>query len=90
MIGQNERITYTYDLGKQGEEGTVVIKQPGVYFLGSYKLSDLKTGWFEPGKFEVKKVEGPAQQAMLEKLLLEAPKNYPVVGERIQKALARK
>ncbi len=81
---------YTYDLGKQGDQGTVVIKQPGVYFLGSFKLSDLKTGWFQPGKFEVKEVEGPSQQAMLEKLLLEAPKAYPVVGQRIQRALDAK
>ena len=79
--------TYSYNLGKQGDIGTVVIRKPGVYYLGSFKLSDVKTGWFEPGKFKVEAVKGPTQQAMLERVLQEAPSEYPVVGLRIEKKL---
>jgi hypothetical protein len=46
--------TYKYSFGKQGDEvGAVIIKAPGIYHMGSYKLKDVKTGFFEPGKFEV-------------------------------------
>lgn len=78
---------YTYNLGKQGDVGTVVIDQPGVYFLGAYKLSDVKTGWFQPGKFEIEQVEGPGIASMLTELLEESPEKYPVVAQRIQQAL---
>lgn len=82
---------YSYDFGKQGgRHGAVKIQKPGVYYVGAYKLSDLKTGWFEQGKFEIKRLKrGPSRKQMLEHILKEAPKKHPVIGQRIQAALKR-
>ena len=45
--------TYKYSFGKQGDDvGAVTVRAPGVYHLGSYDLKDVKTGFFEAGKFD--------------------------------------
>lgn len=76
---------FTYDLGKQGDLATAVIERPGVYFLGNYKLAEVKTGWFEAGKFEMTaSEEGPDETLLLQAVLEEAPADHPVIGQRIQ------
>jgi len=82
--------TFTYSFGKQGDEvGAIVIKTPGVYHMGSYKLKDVKTGFFEAGKFEVLPAsDAPSKREMLEEILKEA-QDVPVIAERIKRELAQ-
>lgn len=82
---------YTYNFGSQGSDiGTATIKQPGVYFLGNYDLVEEDTGFFEQGKFSIKQAANPpSQKEMLEVILADAPKDHPIVGQRIRKALGK-
>ena len=81
--------SYKYSFGKQGDDvGAVTIKQPGVYHLGSYNLKDVKTGFFEAGKFEaVPATNAPSRREMLEEILKDA-QDEPVIAERIKRELA--
>jgi hypothetical protein len=81
---------YEYSFGKQGDEvGAVVIKNPGVYSLGSYKLKKVKTGFFEQGKFDVEPAkDAPSKREMLEEILKDA-QDVPVIAERIKRELAK-
>lgn len=82
--------TYKYSFGKQGDDvGAVVIKTPGVYHLGSYRLKEVKTGMFEQGKFEVVPAsDAPSRREMLEEILKDAH-DVPVIAERIRRELAQ-
>ena len=81
---------YKYSFGKQGSDvGAVVIKNPGVYHLGSYKLREVKTGFFEQGQFDVvPAAEAPSKREMLEEILKDAH-DVPVIAERIKRELAQ-
>lgn len=81
---------HTYSFGKQGDDvGTVVINKPGVYYVGAHAFRDVKTGWFEAGRFEVVKAKAPpSQREMLEFLALQdVPKEFPVIAARLKKAM---
>lgn len=80
---------YKYSFGKQGDDvGAVVIKNPGVYFLGSYDLKDVETGFFEQGKFKVAAAtNAPSRRELLEEILKDA--DEPVIAERIKRELAQ-
>lgn len=82
--------TYTYSFGKQGDDvGAIVIKSPGVYHMGSYRLKSMKTGFFEQGKFEVLPApNAPSRREMLEEILKDA-QDTPVMAERIKRELAQ-
>lgn len=43
--------------------------KPGIYFLGSYKYKDVKTGFFQQGKFDFEAVNTPTERELLERLL---------------------
>jgi hypothetical protein len=59
-----------YNFPSYGKNETAVrITRPGVYFLGSYKYVKVKTGFFEAGKFDFKRVDAPAERELLERLL---------------------
>lgn len=81
--------SYKYSFGKQGDDvGAVVIRNPGVYHLGSYNLKDVKTGFFEQGKFEVVPASNaPSRRELLEEILKDA--DEPVIAERIKRELAQ-
>lgn len=81
---------YEYSFGKQGDAvGALVIKSPGVYSLGSYQLKEVKTGFFEQGKFEVVPAKNaPSKRELLEELLKEV-EDLPVVAERVKRELAK-
>ena len=81
---------YEYTIGKQGDtEGAVVADRAAVYFAGALKLEDVKTGWFERGKFAVSPAEkAPSQEMMLKKILETAPPEHPVIANRIERLLA--
>ena len=79
--------TYKYSFGKQGDDvGAVVIRAPGVYHMGSYKLREVKTGML--GRFEVVPApDAPSRREMLEEILKDA-QDVPVIAERIRRELA--
>jgi len=78
---------YEYSFGSQGSDvGAVNIKKPGVYYLGSYELAAMETGWFEQGKFNVvESKKGPSKKEMLTAILEDAPDQ--IVADRIRKAM---
>jgi hypothetical protein len=80
---------YEYSFGKQGDDvGAVIIKSPGVYSLGSYKLKEVKTGFFEQGKFDAVSADNaPSKREMLEEILKDMA-DVPVIAERIKRELA--
>lgn len=80
---------YHYSFGSQGGDiGTAVIKQPGVYYLGSYDLAEEDTGFFEQDKFNVTRAANPpSQKEMLAAVLADAPEDHPIVGQRIRMAM---
>jgi hypothetical protein len=80
--------TYRYSFGKQGDDaGAVTIRTPGVYHLGSYDLKDVKTGFFEAGKFEaVPAARPPSRREMLQEILKDV--DEPVIADRIRRELA--
>lgn len=81
---------YTYDFGSQGSVATVKMNKPGVYYLGSYKLTEVDTGWFQPGKFNIAPAnKGPTQKQMLEYLLKDSPSEDPVVAKRLNNSLGK-
>ncbi|HEX7888962.1 MAG TPA: hypothetical protein VF522_06330 [Ramlibacter sp.] len=83
---------YSYNFGKQGDDvGAVVIQQPGVYHLGSFRMKNEKTGFFEAGKFQVTPADNaPSKREMLELILKEKEtQEEPVMVERIKRELAR-
>lgn len=79
---------YEYSFGKQGDEtGAVVIKSPGVYWMGAYKLKKVKTGFFEQGKFDIEPAkDAPSKREILEEILKDI--DEPVVAEKIKRELA--
>lgn len=84
--------SYSYNFGKQGDNvGAVVIQQPGVYHLGSWKMKNQKTGFFEEGKFQVLPAgNAPTKREMLEEILKDKEtQEEPIVVERIKRELAR-
>lgn len=83
--------TYTYSFGRQGDEvGAVIIKTPGVYHLGSYDLKDVKTGFFEQGKFATAHAKNaPSKRELLEEVLKEVQDN-PVMAARIRQELGKR
>lgn len=81
---------YGYSLGAQGDVATIKIKKPGTYYMGSYKMAEAKTGFFEPGKFTINPTKkGPSKKKMLEHILKNAPSGHPIVGQRIKAQLAK-
>lgn len=83
---------YTYSFGKQGDDvGAVVIKAPGVYHLGSYRMKNEKTGWLEEAKFQVlPAANAPTRREMLEEILKDKEtQETPIIVDRIKRELAR-
>lgn len=82
---------YRYNFPRQGGGDTAVrISKPGIYFLGSYKYKDVKTGFFEQGKFNIERVSTPSEAELLRRILEEdAEIKGSVWEERIRQRLAR-
>lgn len=60
---------YRYNFPRQGADNAVRITRPGIYFLGSYKYKDVKTGFFEQGKFDIVRVKSPTEAELLRRIL---------------------
>jgi len=60
--------SYNYNMPDfQKNETALVIKQPGLFYLGAYKYKD--AGSFFNPKFEMEKVTSPSEKELLTKLL---------------------
>ncbi|MDH4324579.1 MAG: hypothetical protein OEW90_10620 [Betaproteobacteria bacterium] len=60
---------YRYNFPRQGADTAVRIAKPGIYFLGAYKYKDVKTGFFEAGKFNMERVNTPTEAELLRRIL---------------------
>lgn len=80
---------YNYSFGKQGDDvGAIIVRKPGVYHMGSYNLNNVKTGFFEQGKFGVvPATNAPSRREMLEEILKDV--DVPIMAERIRNELAQ-
>ena len=80
--------TFSYSFGRQGDTAAVRVDSPGVYYVGGTKLEEVKTGFFEAGKFDVKYTDqGPTERQMLEAMLPDARDSDPLVAQRINARL---
>lgn len=76
--------SFSYSFGRQGDTAAVRVESPGVYYIGAVKLEDVKTGFFEAGKFDVQYTnDGPTERQMLEAMLPDASELDPLVAQRI-------
>lgn len=82
---------YQYNFPRQGAgQTTVRIDKPGIYFLGSYKYQEVKTGFFEQGKFDIQRVDSPTEAELLQRILAaETELKGTVWEEKIRQRLAR-
>ena len=61
-----------YDFPTYGQNASAIsIQKPGIYFLGSFKYKEVKTGFFEAGKFDIERVDSPTELELLNRLLKE-------------------
>lgn len=65
--GYNSR--YTFNIPRQLTAMRLVIDKPGIHYLGSFRYKDIKTGFFEPGKFDLEQVDTPTEREILERLI---------------------
>lgn len=78
-----------YDLPKQGSTGGVVIKKPGVYYMGSYQYKHVKTRFWEGGKYDLVEAEKyPSREAMLRAIHQRLAITHPEPMGRLDAALA--
>lgn len=74
QFGRNTRwysdTRYTYNFGRKGRnETSLIIKKPGVYYLGSYKYKAIDSGsFFRPDSFNMIKIKSPSEKQLLTKL----------------------
>lgn len=81
---------YTYNFGRQSDGlAKARMKKPGVYYFGAYRLEEVKTGFFEQGKFDIIEAHNaPTKKQMLEEILKDA-EDKPVVAQRIRAEMKR-
>lgn len=61
---------YEYNFPAQGKGmATLDIKKPGVYYAGSFKYIPVETGFFEQGKFDIKRTNTPSEKQVLQEFL---------------------
>jgi hypothetical protein len=60
---------HEYIMPRQGNETSLRIVKPGIYFLGSYKYEKVKTGMFERGKFAIERTNTPTEAELLKRVL---------------------
>jgi hypothetical protein len=82
---------YQYNFPRQGGgETTVRIDKPGIYFLGAYKYKDVKSGFFEQGKFDIQRVSTPTEAELLQRILDRDPEiKGSAWAEKIRQRIAR-
>jgi hypothetical protein len=67
--GSGFNSNYSFNMPRQSKALRLVIQKPGIYFLGSYKYKPVKTGFFEPGKYDLEESDKPTEAEVLHDLL---------------------
>jgi hypothetical protein len=82
---------HQYNFPRQGGGATTVrIDKPGIYFLGAYKYKDVKSGFFEQGKFDIERVSSPTEAELLQRILDRDPElKGSVWADKIRQRIAR-
>jgi hypothetical protein len=81
---------YRYTFPRQGGEQGVRIDKPGIYFLGSYRYQNVRTGMFEQAKFDIERVKSPTEAELLQRLLDTDPElKKSVWADKIRARIAR-
>lgn len=81
---------YRYSFPRQGGEQGVRIDKPGIYFLGSYKYQNVRTGMFEQSKFDIERVKSPTEAELLQRMLDTDPElKKSVWADKIRERIAR-
>jgi hypothetical protein len=61
---------YQYNFPAQGRGmGALNIKKQGIYYAGSFKFIPVETGFFERGKFDIKRTKKPTEKEVLSAFL---------------------
>lgn len=81
---------HEYQFPRQNNQTALRIDKPGIYFLGSFKYKEEKSGFFENGKFSMQKVTRPTEAELLKRILEEDGEIKGSVWEaKIRQRLAR-
>jgi hypothetical protein len=67
--GSGYNSQYSFNMPRQAGTMRLIIKEPGIYFLGSYKYKPIKTGFFEQGKYDLEQVKKPTEAEVIQQLL---------------------
>lgn len=59
----------TYTAGRQDNPVKIVIDQPGVHYVGSFRYASVDTGFFEVAKFDLQRIAAPSEKDLLTALL---------------------
>ena len=78
-----------FDFGQPGTApGKTSIGNPGVYFGGCHAFKQTKRGFFRPGEFDTRRTKCKvSKNKMLSIMLKHAPKDHPIVAQRISRAM---
>lgn len=60
---------HAYGIPRQDKSMRLVIKKPGIYYLGSFKYEHISRGFFEPDAFNIEKSETPAEKEVLKRII---------------------
>jgi hypothetical protein len=80
-----------YNFGPFGSApGKTQVSNPGVYYMGNFKMKTTKRGFFRPGEFDMARTRGgPSKSQLLAKLMSTTPEGHPIVAQRLQRARGR-
>lgn len=84
---------HEYEWGTKGRNPTALrIERPGVYFMGSYRYRPHRTGFFEPGKFDMERASAPSEREVLQRVLRivegdASLKQYALQIQRLRRAI---
>jgi hypothetical protein len=80
---------YSYNFPQQGNSAQLRITKPGIYYVGSFKYKEVKTGFFEAAKFGIQKVDQPKEAELLKRMLEIREIKESAWGNKIRARLAQ-
>jgi hypothetical protein len=80
---------HVYSFPRQGNQTALRIEKPGIYFLGSYKYKNVKTGMFEGYKFSIDNINKPTEAELLRRIIDESEVKGSAWRDKIQARLAK-
>ena len=61
---------HAYGIPRQDKSMRLKIKNPGIYYLGSFKYKAIKKGFLERDSFDIEKVDSPTEKEVLKRIML--------------------